>query len=76
MQVGELYQENTPEFSQISQVSGEQPQKPVVSAKSGHLFEKRLIDKYITENGKDPISGDQLSSDDLIELKSGASFAL
>ncbi|TIA91279.1 hypothetical protein E3P99_01143 [Wallemia hederae] len=51
-------------------LSGEQPQKPVVSAKSGHLFEKRLIDKYITENGKDPISGEQLSSDDLIELKS------
>ncbi|TIC10775.1 WD40 repeat-like protein, partial [Wallemia mellicola] len=51
-------------------ISGEPPQEAVVSVKSGHLFEKRLIEKYINENGKDPISGEQLAVDDLVSVKS------
>ncbi|OKL58031.1 hypothetical protein UA08_06582 [Talaromyces atroroseus] len=50
-------------------ISGEAPQVPVVSAKSGNVFEKRLIEAYIAENGKDPVTGDDLSVDDLVDLK-------
>jgi pre-mRNA-processing factor 19 len=34
------------------------------------VFEKRLIEGYISENGKDPVTGEELSTDDLVELKS------
>ncbi|KAI9749415.1 MAG: hypothetical protein M4579_006881 [Chaenotheca gracillima] len=51
-------------------ISGEAPQEPVASRKSGNVFEKRLIDAYIAENGKDPVNGEELSTDDLVELKS------
>ncbi|CAG8483880.1 8425_t:CDS:2 [Ambispora leptoticha] len=50
-------------------ISGEPPQEPVISKKSGHVFEKSLILKYITSNGKDPITGEEISEDDLLELK-------
>ncbi|KAL3474133.1 hypothetical protein BJX99DRAFT_232234 [Aspergillus californicus] len=51
-------------------ISGEAPQVPVVSPKSGSLFEKRLIEAYIAEHGKDPVTGDELSTDELIDVKS------
>ncbi|KAH8705345.1 putative cell cycle control protein [Talaromyces proteolyticus] len=50
-------------------ISGEAPQVPVVSTKSGSVFEKRLIEGYIAETGKDPVTGEDLSADDLVELK-------
>ena len=37
---------------------------------SGHVFEKRLIEAYISENGKDPVTHDELTTDDLVDLKS------
>ncbi|EOO02876.1 putative cell cycle control protein [Phaeoacremonium minimum UCRPA7] len=51
-------------------ISGEAPQEPVVSKKTGTVFEKRLIEKYIEENGKDPVTGDELDLEDLLPLKS------
>ncbi|KAI7903503.1 WD40-repeat-containing domain protein [Cokeromyces recurvatus] len=51
-------------------ISGEAPEQPVVSLKSGHVFEKRLIEKYISENGKDPINNEEMTVDDLLEIKS------
>ncbi|OQD74919.1 hypothetical protein PENDEC_c009G06096 [Penicillium decumbens] len=51
-------------------ISGEAPQVPVVSPKSGSVFEKRLIEAYIAENGKDPVNGEELTTDDLIDIKS------
>ena len=50
-------------------VSGEPPTTPVVSKKSGLVYEARLIRKYIQENAKDPISGEELSEEDLVEVK-------
>lgn len=51
-------------------VSGEAPEEPVVSKKTGTVFEKRLIEKYIEENGKDPITGDELDPEDLLPIQS------
>ncbi|CAK3863053.1 cell cycle control [Lecanosticta acicola] len=50
-------------------ISGEAPQHPVASRKSGNVYERRLIETYISENGTDPVNGDELSTDDLIDLK-------
>ncbi|KAF8213536.1 nuclear matrix protein NMP200 [Mycena galopus ATCC 62051] len=50
-------------------ISGEPPQEPVVAAKSGKVYERRLILKYITENGTDPITGDKLEESDLVAIK-------
>ena len=54
-------------------ISGEPPQEPVVSPKSGQLYEKRLILKYIAENGTDPTTGDKLEESDLITIKARTS---
>lgn len=51
-------------------VSNEVPDVPVISPHSGSIFERRLIEKYIQENGVDPITGKDMSVDDLIEVKS------
>ncbi|KAL4257300.1 Pre-mRNA-processing factor 19 [Pleurotus pulmonarius] len=56
-------------------ISGEPPQEPVVVAKSGKVYEKRLILKYINENGTDPISGDKLEESDLIVIKASPEAA-
>ncbi|KAK4505666.1 hypothetical protein PRZ48_003631 [Zasmidium cellare] len=50
-------------------ISGEAPQEPVASKKSGNVFERRLIETYISEHGTDPVNGEDLSTDDLIDLK-------
>ncbi|CAB3379325.1 Hypothetical predicted protein [Cloeon dipterum] len=50
-------------------ISNEVPEHPVVSPVSGSIFERRLIEKYIIENGIDPINGKELTEDMLIEIK-------
>ncbi len=51
-------------------ISGEIPDEPVVSRKSGHLFEKRVIEKALTATGgKCPETGQDLQPNDLIEVK-------
>jgi pre-mRNA-processing factor 19 len=51
-------------------ISGEAPREPVASRKSGNVFEKRLIEAHIAEMHTDPVTGEDLSVEDLIELKS------
>lgn len=51
-------------------ISGVSPEEPVVSRKSGHVFEKRLILKaLIASGGKCPVTGEDLSEDDLIAVQ-------
>ncbi len=50
-------------------ISGTVPEQGVVSVKSGLLFEKDLIEKYVRETGKCPVTSEPLSSDDLLPLK-------
>lgn len=56
-------------------ISGEPPQDPVISSKSGHVYERRLIEKYITENGTDPVTGEKLEEGDLISVKASPNAA-
>lgn len=44
------------------------PDEPVVSPVSGSIFEKRLIERYVAENGVDPINGKELKAEQLIEM--------
>ncbi|MBA0675783.1 hypothetical protein Goari_017308, partial [Gossypium aridum] len=52
-------------------VSGEVPEEPVVSKKSGLLYEKRLIERHIADYGKCPVTGDPLTMDDIVLVKTG-----
>ncbi|KMT16534.1 hypothetical protein BVRB_3g048280 [Beta vulgaris subsp. vulgaris] len=52
-------------------ISGEVPEEPVVSKKSGLLFEKRLIERHISDYGKCPVTGEPLSLDDIVSVKAG-----
>ena len=48
-------------------ISGEVPQHPVISRLSGHLFEKRLIERSLeASNGICPATGVELKLSDLI----------
>ncbi|PIN01695.1 hypothetical protein CDL12_25796 [Handroanthus impetiginosus] len=52
-------------------ISGEVPEEPVVSKSSGLLFEKRLIERHISDYGKCPITGEPLTMDDIVPVKTG-----
>jgi hypothetical protein len=41
----------------------------VISIKTGHLFEKRLIEKYLKVGNKCPISGVELAETDLLGVQ-------
>ena len=51
-------------------MSGQVPEEPVISPVSGSVFERRLIVKHIDDQGTDPVSGDALSADQLVAVKS------
>jgi pre-mRNA-processing factor 19 len=53
----------------ICSISGVLTENPVISVKSGLLFEKCLIEKLIDENGRCPITNEKLSHNDLISLR-------
>ncbi|KAJ2720928.1 hypothetical protein GGI07_004324 [Coemansia sp. Benny D115] len=50
-------------------VSGELPSEPVVSLKTGRVYEKRLLEKYLDEQGLEPNTGHGLSKDDVVALQ-------
>jgi pre-mRNA-processing factor 19 len=45
----------------------------VISTKSGHLFERGLVEKYIDNTGKCPVTGEALSKADLQDVKTSSS---
>lgn len=57
-------------------ISGEAPQDPVISSKSGHVYERRLVQKYVTENGTDPVTGEKLEESDLVSVKASTCVPL
>ncbi|KAH6627429.1 hypothetical protein F5144DRAFT_494004 [Chaetomium tenue] len=58
-----------PDLKMLCALSGEVPEEPVVSRKTGTVFEKRLILKYIEENGKEPGTDEELDPEDLLAVK-------
>ncbi len=46
----------------------------MLSPVSGCIYERRLIEKCIQESGADPMSGEKLTADMLIEVKSECCF--
>merc|ERR1712071_547924 len=50
-------------------LSNEVPEHPVVSPVSGSVYERRLIEKYIADNGVDPVNGKEMTIEQLVEIK-------
>ncbi|GJN20807.1 hypothetical protein PR202_gb08229 [Eleusine coracana subsp. coracana] len=55
--------------ARLHKVSGEVPDEPVVSKKSGLLFERRLIERYVEDHGKCPVTKEELSMEDILPVK-------
>lgn len=53
----------------VCAISGQPPEEPVFSPKTGHVYEKRLIIKHIDSNGKCPVTKEEISKDDLVSVK-------
>lgn len=53
----------------VCAISGHAPEEPVFSTKTGHVYEKRLIIKNIESTGKCPVTKEELSQEDLVEMK-------
>jgi len=47
----------------------EPPEHPVISRLTGHVFEKRLIDKHLETSDKCPVTGEPLTKNDLIDVQ-------
>lgn len=56
-------------MSFVCAISNEVPEQPVLSQVSGYVFEKRLILKYIDENGTDPMNNQALAPEMLVDIK-------
>jgi pre-mRNA-processing factor 19 len=51
-------------------LSGAVCEVPVVNTKTGHIYEKRLIEEYMKTHGNmDPLSDSVIASEDLLPLK-------
>jgi|UniRef100_A0ACD5TUC9 pre-mRNA-processing factor 19 len=53
----------------ICAISGEVPEEPVLSKNSGLLFERRLIERYIEDHARCPVTKEELTMDDLVAVK-------
>src|SRR5689334_12967627 len=53
----------------VSEPAGRLLRLPQADGAEGAIFERRNIEEYIAQNGSDPVTGEELSVDDLIEIK-------
>lgn len=53
----------------ICSICNEVPEEPVLSPVSSHVFERSLVTKYIEQNGTDPINGEPLLVEQLLDIK-------
>ena len=56
-------------MSIVCAISGEIPDVPTVSHVSGHVFEKRLLEKWIEDKGTDPVNNEPLSMEQTTDIK-------
>jgi pre-mRNA-processing factor 19 len=49
--------------------------EPVVSKKTGHVFEKSVITKHLESTGQCPLTGQEMSLDDLVDVNPNYSFS-
>lgn len=52
----------------VCAISGEIPEVPVISPVSGSVFERRLVEKHLVDNDTDPVNGEPLTADQLVEI--------
>jgi len=60
-------------MSIVCAISGDIPDTPVVSHISGHVFEKRLLEKWVEDKGTDPVTNEPLTMEQTTEIKSSES---
>lgn len=53
----------------VCAISGNAAEEPVFAPKTGHVYEKRLITKQIESSGKCPVTKEELTKDDLVDVK-------
>jgi pre-mRNA-processing factor 19 len=56
-------------------ISGETPKQPVLSRVSGQIYERALVESYLDENGRDPVTGEESKPEDLIDIKAPREIA-
>lgn len=53
----------------VCAISGQPPEEPVFSPKTGHVYEKRLIEKLLESSGKCPLTKEEITKDDFVDMK-------
>lgn len=56
----------------LCSISGEHTTEPVLSLKSHRIFDAKLLTEYVKINGKDPVSGEPMSDDDIVSIEDEA----
>ena len=55
-------------------VSGEAPNHPVISVKTGHIYEKSLLTRYLSDHGTDPVTNGEAQLEDYIDVLSRETY--
>eukprot|EP00929_Paragymnodinium_shiwhaense_P040491 TRINITY_DN2113_c0_g1_i4.p1 TRINITY_DN2113_c0_g1~~TRINITY_DN2113_c0_g1_i4.p1 ORF type:complete len:500 (+),score=123.90 TRINITY_DN2113_c0_g1_i4:84-1583(+) len=53
----------------VCAISGTAPEEPVFSPKTSHVYERRLIVKHLESMGKCPVTKEDMSVDDIVDMK-------
>lgn len=58
----------------VCSLSGVVPEEPVLAKSSGHIYEKRLIEKHIEAHNTCPMTQNPMSTEDLVDVKTNAAL--